>query len=279
MQTVGQAGADLHIHTTHSDGVFSPGEVVRSAVAAGLDALAITDHDTISGIAVARPEANRLGIELIPGIELTAESAGQEVHILAYFLDDTSPLLLQATERMRAERDARLLAMIDALTQLGLSVNFAEIRAIWPRAALGRKHLAEWLVKTRQVPTVREAFTRYLADDAPGCRPRPRMDWRAALALVAAAGGVCGLAHPGRRMADPLLLEMKEAGLAAIEVNWPGQGANRVCQAEARAERLGLIPLSGSDFHAPDQSRRYIGCKRTPPPILARLRAVATQAV
>ena len=105
------------------------------------------------------------------------------------------------------------------------------------------------------------------------------MDWRAALALVAAAGGVCGLAHPGRRMADPLLLEMKEAGLAAIEVNWPGQGANRVCQAEARAERLGLIPLSGSDFHAPDQSRRYIGCKRTPPPILARLRAVATQAV
>lgn len=271
-----QAGADLHVHTTHSDGVFSPGEVLRSAAQAGLAAVAITDHDTVSGVSVAQPEANRLGIELIPGIEMTAEHAGHEVHILGYFLDVHDEALLEATQRFRLERDQRLLSMIDALRELGLLVDFQAIRTVWPRAALGRKHLAEWLVKSQQAPTVRVAFDRYLADDAPACRPRPRIPWSEAVACIARAQGVAALAHPGRKLADPLLLDMKAAGLAGIEVNWPGQGANRVRQARERADRLGLIPLSGSDFHAPDQSMRSIGCRVTPVAELERLRACAS---
>ena len=271
------AGADLHVHTTHSDGVFSPGEVVRTAAQAGLSAVANTDHDTVSGVSVAQPEADRLGIELVPGIEMTAEHHDTELHILGYFLDVQHEPLLSATRRLHAERDQRFLAIIDGLRQLGLTVDFDEIRAVWPRAALGRKHLAEWLVRSRQVPTVRVAFNRYLADDAPACRPKPRMPWAEALASIANAGGVSALAHPSRNMDDLLLKEMKEAGLSAIEVSWPGQGANRVRQGRERADRLGLIPLSGSDFHAPDQSMRSIGCRRTPLAELESLRARVPQ--
>jgi predicted metal-dependent phosphoesterase TrpH len=267
------SGADLHVHTTHSDGVFSPGEVVRAAAQAGLQAVAITDHDTVSALPVALPEAQRLGIELVAGIELTAEHDGRELHLLGYFLEVENPVLRAVTQRLRSEREARVVAMIEALRGFGLSLELEPIQAVWPRAALGRKHLAEWLVRSKQVPTLREAFDRYLGNEGPAQRPSPRLPWTEALTCIATAGGVSALAHPPRNLRDAVLEQLKTGGLSALEVSWPGQGANRVRQACLRADRLGLIPLAGSDFHAPDHSKRSIGCRRTLPEQLERLRA------
>ena len=130
-------GADLHVHTTHSDGACSPCEVVVAAANVGLKALAITDHDTLSAIAVARPEAERLGVELIAGVELTAEYEGREVHILGHFLRDDDPSLVAATAGLRLARAERIRALVDRLEGLGLSVDLEALGRAFPRATLG----------------------------------------------------------------------------------------------------------------------------------------------
>ena len=156
-------GADLHVHTTHSDGACSPCEVVRAAVNVGLRALAITDHDTLSALAVARPEADRLGIELVGGVELTAEESGREIHLLGYFFRPDDPSLSEAVERLRAARAGRIEAMAAKLAVLGLRVDLDALRQRFPHATIGRRHLADWLVQSRQVGDRREAFADWLA--------------------------------------------------------------------------------------------------------------------
>src|SRR6478752_7203435 len=144
------SGADLHVHTTHSDGVCSPCEVVVAAAGVGLAALAITDHDTVSALAVARPEADRLGVELISGVELTCEYEDREIHVLGYFFRDDDPDLLDAMSRLRTGRASRFQAMAERLTELGMVVDLAVVRRCFPRAVLGRRHLAEYLARTKQ---------------------------------------------------------------------------------------------------------------------------------
>ncbi len=191
-----RSGADLHVHTTHSDGVCAPGEVVRAADTVGLAALAITDHDTLSALAPARIEAERLGIELIAGVELTCQHLDREVHLLAYFVRPEDPALLAAIDQLRARREGRIVAMAERLAGLGLSVDLAALRRDWPRAALGRPHLADWLVRTGQVGSVREAFVRFLHDGGPVHVVRPALPIAEALALTQNASGVAALAHP-----------------------------------------------------------------------------------
>jgi predicted metal-dependent phosphoesterase TrpH len=178
------AGADLHVHTTHSDGACSPGEVVRAAAGVGLAALAITDHDTLSGLAVARPEARRLGVELVGGIELTAEFRGREVHILGHFVRDDDPALAATSAALRAARSDRLRGIVGRLEELGLTVDLPALERAFPRATLGRRHLAEWLARTGQVESPRAAFARYLGDDGPAQVPKPRLPWPEAIALI-----------------------------------------------------------------------------------------------
>jgi len=264
--------ADLHIHTTHSDGGCSPGEVVRAAANVGLSALAITDHDTLSAIAVARPEADRLGLELIPGVELTAGRDGRELHILGHFVRDDDPDLVAATTGLRGARDRRIVAMADRLAGLGLGVDLATIRATFPRATLGRKHLADWLARTGQVAGHREAFARYLGDGGPAQVEKPRLPWAEAIALIRRAGGVAGLAHPPYDLRSSTLREMVDAGLGAIEVDGPGIGPRLGRRWRDWADEFGLAPIAGSDFHAPDRPGRWVGVITTPGADLERLR-------
>jgi predicted metal-dependent phosphoesterase TrpH len=264
--------ADLHVHTTHSDGALSPGEVVRAAASVGLAAVAITDHDTLSALAVARPEGVRVGIELIPGIELTAERDGREIHLLGHFLDDEDSALRDAVADLRRRRTARIGAMADRLAGLGLRIDLDAIRNAYPRATIGRKHLADWLVRSGQCANARDAFGRYLGDGGPGHVPKPRIPWREAIALIRAAGGVAGLAHPPFDLRQSMLREMTHGGLGAIEV--AGPGVDRKCGLRWRdwAEAMGLVPIAGSDFHAPDRPGRWVGAVTTPADDLARLR-------
>ena len=269
--------ADLHVHTTHSDGACTPGDVVRSAASVGLAAVAITDHDTISAVAVARPEAARLGIELIAGIEVTAEREGREIHLLGHFVRDDDPALLASTADLLARRADRIEAMADRLRGLGLFIDLTAIRDAYARATIGRKHLADWLVRTGQAVTTRDAFARYLGDDGPAQVPKPRLDWRDAIALIVGAGGVAGLAHPPFNLRQSELAELAEGGLGAIEV--AGPGIDRKCGLRWRgwADAIGLAPIAGSDFHAPDRPGRWVGAVATPAEDLGRLRALVPQ--
>lgn len=272
-----RSGADLHIHTTHSDGVCSPCEVVNAAARLHLAALAITDHDSVSALAVARPEAVRLGIELVGGVEWTAELDHREVHILGHFIRDDDLAVLAATTKLRAARIDRLAAMAERLGSLGFSVDLKALGAAFPRATLGRRHLAEWLVRTNQVGTVREAFGRILGDGGPAQVPKPRLDWIDAVALTTAAGGVAALAHPPYNLREATLKMLVEGGLGAIEVAGPGINKNLGRRWRAWAEKLGLIPVAGSDFHAADRPGRRVGAAVTSDIDLERLRARANR--
>ncbi len=265
--------ADLHVHTTHSDGLCSPSEVVIAAAGVGLSALAITDHDTVSALAVARPEALRLGVELISGVELTCEYEGREVHLLGYFFRDDDPDLLAATERLRADRVERFAAMAERLVDLGMVVDLRAVRRCFPRAVLGRRHLGEYLARTKQVANVRDAFDRFLADGKPASVDKARLDAFEALALVHKAGGVVSWAHPPFNLKFEALRTLADAGLDAIETAGPGI-QNRVGRRfRDWAEILNLVPTAGSDFHAPDRPGRWVGAIAAPDSDVDRLRA------
>jgi predicted metal-dependent phosphoesterase TrpH len=266
-------GADLHVHTTHSDGVCSPCEVVIAAACVGLAAVAITDHDTLSAIAVARPEAARVGVELIGGVELTAvNDRGREIHILGHFVRDDDPALRGATQALRAARADRLRAMAGRLESLGLRIDLEALARAFPRATLGRRHLADWLTRTRQVSGPREAFARYLGDHGPAQVAKPRLPWTDAIGLIRRAGGVAGLAHPPYDLGETALRTLADGGLEAIEVAGPGVDRRRGARFRAWADHLGLVPIAGSDFHAPDRPGRWVGSTTTPGGDLERLR-------
>jgi 3',5'-nucleoside bisphosphate phosphatase len=247
--------------------------VVIAASCVGLTALAITDHDTLSAIAVARPEAARLGVELIGGVELTAvDDRGREIHILGHFVRDDDRALRAATDALRIARADRLRAMADRLTALGLEVDLLALGQAFPRATLGRRHLADWLVRTHQVASHRDAFARYLGDGGLAAVAKPRLPWTRAIALIRGAGGVAGLAHPPYDLGETALRILVDGGLAALEVAGPGVPAQRGARLRAWADRLALVPIAGSDFHAPDRPGRWVGSITTAGPELERLR-------
>jgi 3',5'-nucleoside bisphosphate phosphatase len=264
--------ADLHVHTTHSDGVCSPCEVVIAAARVGLAALAITDHDTVSALAVARPEAVRWGVELIAGVELTCVQDGRELHILGHFIRDDDQALLEAMASLRSGRNQRIEAMVARLQMLELSIDLDAVRRVFPRASLGRRHLADYLTRTSQVASTREVFARYLGDGCPACVDKPRLDCGRAIILIQRAGGVAALAHPPHDLRQSQLQALADQGLQAIEVDGPGFSNGKSQRIRAWADRFGLVGIAGSDFHAPDRPGRWVGAVTTPRDDLERLR-------
>jgi len=240
---------ELHAHTHFSDGLLSPAELVELALARGVSALAITDHDSVGGIEGARQAAGDR-LEIVPGIEMSSTLEGNDLHILGYFFDWHSAALLERLARFQDERRQRALAMIQRLADLGVPVSAEEVFAAAGPGVVGRPHVANALVRAGHVSSLEQAFQRFLGARGSAFVPRPAFHSTEAVRAIRDAGGVAVLAHPGI-LARRLIEELVSAGLGGIEVWHPQHGPQSQRRLYQIAQDLGLVTSGGSDFHGP----------------------------
>jgi len=249
--------ADLHVHSSASDGTDPPAEVMRRAAQAGLDVVALTDHDTVAGHAEARAAAGRLS--LLPGMELSCKAGGprggqRSLHLLAYLFDADQPELAAELARIRDDRVIRARAMVDRLAGLGVAVTWEQVTEIAGPAVVGRPHIARAMAASGAIASPREAFTRdWIADGGRAYVGRYALDPVRAIGLVRAARGVTVLAHPraGRDtyVPDEQIAGLAAVGLAGVEVHHPDQSDNERGRLLALVHDLDLVATGGSDDH------------------------------
>lgn len=270
-------GADLHTHSTASDGVLAPAELVRRAHQVGLAALALTDHDTVEGLPEAEAEAGRLGVRLVPGVELSTDAIGREVHILGYYCRfDAEPLAL-LLEDMRAARRERLERIVARLNAAGVPVALERVRALAGGGSAGRPHVARALVEAGLAADVNDAFARFLGRGCPGYVPRKKLHPAEAVRAVVAAGGVAVLAHPGLMGDDGVIAELVASGLGGIEADYPAHTPEQAARYRRLAGALGLIPTGGSDYHGKGEHWGDLGGVRVPVEVVDRLERAAVR--
>ncbi|MBL8073789.1 MAG: PHP domain-containing protein [Nitrospira sp.] len=245
---------DLHLHTTHSDGSCTPAELVRLAHQAGVTALAVTDHDIMTGVAQATSEGEHYGIEVIPGVEISSMIGQSELHILGYFLDWQDPILNERFTTLRESRHRRNPQIVERLQALGIDITYDEVRALAGSDSVGRPHIARALMDKHVVSSAKEAFDRFLANGKPAYVPRDLPNPAEAIQWIKAAGGLAVLAHPSWvRLADRSLIELvrelKVAGLDGLEVYYSTHASRQTREYLSLAQHLGLLVTGGSDFH------------------------------
>jgi predicted metal-dependent phosphoesterase TrpH len=259
---------DLHLHTTASDGVLSPSEIVRYAKAKGLQAIAITDHDTIDGCEEGLSEGERIGFEVIPGIEISAEYSPGSMHILGFFLDIHHPLLNERLEYLQKARAERNPKMVAKLNQLGMEVTYEEVLKASGGGQVGRPHFANVLLEKKYVRNFQEAFERFLKKGAPAYVDKFRFTSKEALHFIHEARGVAVLAHPNtlgvKRYSEleKLVLQLVDEGLKGIEVYYPEHSAVEVAQYKNLADRYSLLSTGGTDYHGIEKNELDIGVGR-----------------
>ncbi|MEU9398342.1 PHP domain-containing protein [Streptomyces sp. NPDC048242] len=273
---------DLHCHSTASDGTDTPAELVRNAARAGLDVVALTDHDTTRGHAeaiAALPE----GLTLVPGAELSCRTDGVSMHLLAYLFDPEEPALLAERELVRDDRVPRARAMVARLNELGVPVAWEQVERIAAGGSVGRPHIASALVELGVVPTVGDAFTpEWLADGGRAYVPKHETDPFEAIRLVKNAGGVTVFAHPaavkrGRTVPEATIAKLAEAGLDGIEVDHMDHDPATRTRLRDLAGDLGLLATGSSDYHG---SRKTValGANTTDPEVYGEIIRRATGA-
>src|SRR5437762_4733811 len=254
---------DLHCHSTYSDGVLPPRDVVRRAAGNGVDVLALTDHDELQGLAEARATAMEEAIELVPGSELSVTWERHTLHVVAVRIDPENEGLTQGLAAIRAGRDARAQKIADSLREAGIPDALEGARKyVTSDRLISRTHFARFLAETGHVRDVHDAFKRYLVAGKPGYVPHSWARLTQALGWIASAGGQAILAHPGRyKVSRPdmrrLLGEFRDAGGDAIEIVSPSHAAAQSAEYARYARVFGLKGSCGSDFHAPDESADF----------------------
>ena len=246
---------DLHLHTTRSDGTMSPSEVVQYASYKGLRAIAITDHDTVCGNEEAILEGRRLGVEVIPGVELSILFHPGEFHLLGYFVDYRNREFHSSLSLLRERRRQRNPQIITKLADIGIYLNIHEIERIAPNENVGRPHIAEAMVKAGYVSCAQEAFDRYLKKDGPAYVPKEFLTPTEGIALIKRYGGIPVLAHPHTLELNTMekftrfVGLLRDAGLEGIEIWYSGNSPRKVAIYRELADRYGLCVTGGSDFH------------------------------
>ncbi len=262
--------ADLHSHTTASDGLHAPAEVVAMAVKAKLAAIAITDHDTIAGVAEAQAAGMKLGIQIVPGVELSTNAEGQDIHVLGYFTDNGNEQWLSRLIRLRGGRSHRNEEILSKLRHLGLPVQMKDVHEAAMRRAgvgpeslsaltIGRPHIAQALIDIGFVSDMEEAFRVYLAEGAAAYVSQSRVHPLEAIGWIKEAGGVAVIAHPGLYGADELVEELCRSGADGVEVFHSDHGPEEEKRYSAMAKRCGILETGGSDFHGLRGDQSYHG--------------------
>lgn len=266
--------ADLHSHSTHSDGALAPADVAALALAGGVDLWALTDHDTLAGQAQAREAAGDLGLDWVGGVEISVSFMTETIHVLGLGVDITDAGLDAGLARLRAGRLMRAQAMAQSLARVGISGAFEGAAALAPNLpSISRTHFARWLVQTGRAASVPEVFQHYLRNGKPGYVPHTWATLGEAVGWIHRAGGVAVIAHPGRyRLGfsgeEALLAAFTDLGGAGIEVVCGSHSVADAQQAAQQARAWGLAASRGSDFHAPDESRVLPGTLAPLPPQL-----------
>jgi hypothetical protein len=278
-------GADLHLHTVYSDGLYTPETLVAAAREQGLRAIALTDHDSVEGVEPARQAAREAGIEVVAGAEFGVpvfNDSGDEIHLIGLFLDLESAALREGLERNRAQRKQRVMEMIAKLNRIGVPIRTEEVlslaAAACPPQAPGnvmRLHLARALVRAGRARSAQMAFRRWLRPGAPAFVPRRGASASEVISLIHRAGGLAVMAHPGKTLRDDEIPALAEAGLDAVEVYCPDHSASDELRYLQLAARHGLLAAAGSDCHGDHNGRILIGKVRLDEDRLEALRARA----
>jgi len=273
-------GIDLHTHSNRSDGTFQPAEVVRLSAVRGLDVVALTDHDTTDGLDEALATGVEVGVEVVPGVEFSAEYERTSIHVLCYWMDVQDAELQAELQRLRDDRFRRGELMVEKLQALGFDVSFERVREIAGGGNIVRPHVAQAMVEAGIVATEKEAFDEWIGDGRPAHVSKHALDPVDAVGLIRSAGGVCVLAHPGMwgdqsEVPEELIESMAAAGMVGLETDHVDHTPDRREHYRAVASRLGLIPTGGSDCHGTRYDPVRLGSSLCDPESFAALRDLA----
>ena len=268
---------DLHVHTTASDGTLTPSEAVCHAKELGLRAMAVTDHDTFEGVHEALDTGARIGMEVIPGIEISVDYRGRGVHVLGYFIDPDSAAMKKLLGWVSDERKRRNRLMAKAMQEDGIDIHVEELREKYPDSVVGRPHFAAALVERGYAVSIRDAFDRYLGIGQKYFRKREYIPLQDAFDVIRDAGGKAVLAHPLQyRLDEPALLDMisamKDAGAVGLECLYFGYRPERMAYLEEFAKRFDLCVTGGSDFHGSRKPEIEMGNPFVPYALLEELK-------
>jgi 3',5'-nucleoside bisphosphate phosphatase len=241
--------ADLHTHTDHSDGSLSPGEVVFKAVERGLKAIAITDHDTISGLEESRDACLEYGITFVAGVEISSISAGYEVHLLGYGFDSEDESLLEFLAEQRGRREERALEFVRVFRGAGIVLDDNVEALCRDGSIMARPHLARLLVEAGAASSIPDAFRSYLVEGTATFVPKRLPDASEVIRLVHLARGKVSVAHPGNGMSHSIILSLIQSGLDAIEIHHPSHDEVLENYYSRLAHQRGLSVTGGSDYH------------------------------
>ncbi len=243
--------ADLHIHTSASDGDLSPEKIVEKCLRLKLGAIGITDHDTVSGVKAAKKAARNSGIRVIPGIELGTHSDGIEIHILGYFIDVESPALRQYLVQINEQRLRRTELIVESLARNGIEINLDKIIDKAGNGTIGRPHIAKAMVDAGVVKSYQAAFNKWIGDGAPACEKKSIQAPGELIDVIHQSGGVAILAHPGAEWTRDGIRKLKRHGLDGIEVVHPRHTKKTEAMYRKLAFECNLLVTGGSDFHSP----------------------------
>jgi predicted metal-dependent phosphoesterase TrpH len=265
----GTTYVDLHMHSTASDGSRSPADVVRAAKRASLVAIALTDHDTVSGLDEARTAGEELGVRVINGVELSAVEGETETHLLGLHLRDTG-VLERGLGALREMRERRAMQIVERLAESGVQITYDDVLSQAGGGAVGRPHVARAMIANGWAVDARDAFDRYLGAGRPAYVAKEPLRMQDAITMIHDAGGIAVLAHPGAGGTRERVEALAALGMDGVEVKHPSHSSSDTARLRGLVEALGLVPSGGSDWHGAAEGPRTIGMMQVPYEWLAR---------
>jgi predicted metal-dependent phosphoesterase TrpH len=268
------AWVDLHVHTNFSDGLLTPTQMVQRAKEIGLKALGIVDHDTIDGLTEAVEAGSRCDVEIVPGVELSSQYKGRDIHIIGYYFDPEHPRFVEYLELFRKERYRRATKMIQNLNRLGVHMTMDEVEVRVRGGSIGRPHLAEVLMEKGYVETFQEAFQRYIGYGSEAYEEKYKIHPEDAIALISEAKGLSFIAHPGLGITDEILVRFIKSGLDGIEVIHPKLSERRTQHLQEIARKYDVLISGGSDCHGGRNGFVEMGKYTVPYRILEKMKSI-----